>query len=153
MVRSGGQWPSFLLRRGELLHPSDLVQQLCDEVLEGEEHIIITRKDSNRRREVKRAELTSVGLKQSTSSSCEKKTTTTTTQQCESNNLCRFTTELRHHVPTHLDPGSPLYVTGHVQQLVHINLQLGDGFLLEIDKETHESSGMGKLWPNPACKT
>lgn len=34
----GGQRPSFLLRRGELLHPSDLVQQLCDEVLEGRKH-------------------------------------------------------------------------------------------------------------------
>lgn len=28
--------PSFLLRRGELLHPSDLVEQLWDEVLRGE---------------------------------------------------------------------------------------------------------------------
>lgn len=46
VVRNGGQRPSFLLRRGELLHSSDLVQQLCDEVLQGEEHIIITRKDS-----------------------------------------------------------------------------------------------------------
>lgn len=70
----GGQLPSFLLRRGELLHPSDLVQQLCDEVLEGEEHIIIIRNDSDGRREVKGAELTSVGLKQSTSRSCRKKT-------------------------------------------------------------------------------
>lgn len=73
--RIGRQRPSFLLRCGELLHPSDLVQQLCDEVLEGEEHIIRTRKDSDGRREVKGAELTSVGLKQSTSRSCGEKTT------------------------------------------------------------------------------
>lgn len=32
---SEGEGGSFLLRCGELLHPSDLVEQLCDEVLRG----------------------------------------------------------------------------------------------------------------------
>lgn len=82
VVRNGGQRPSFLLRRGELLHSSDLVQQLCDEVLQGEEHIIITRKDSVGWREVNGAGLTSVGLKQSTSKSCKKQRHN---KQCESN--------------------------------------------------------------------
>lgn len=68
----GVNCPLFLLRRGELLHPSDLVQQLSDEVLEGEEHIIRSRKDSDGGRVATGAELTSVGLKQSTRRSCEK---------------------------------------------------------------------------------
>lgn len=34
-------------------------------------------------------------------------------------------------VGIYLDPGCPLYVTRHVQQLVHIYLQLWDGLLLQ----------------------
>lgn len=34
-------------------------------------------------------------------------------------------------VVVYLDPGCPLYVTGHVQQLVHVNLQLWNGLLLQ----------------------
>lgn len=71
--------------------------------------------------------LTSVGLKQSTSKSCKgrsRKRISVYVGGC-------FVIRAGRSVGTYLDPGCPLYVTRHVQQLVHVDLQLGYGLLLQ----------------------
>lgn len=75
--------------------------------------------------------LTSVGLKQSTSKSCERIKGSLSRRLCL---VCPFLF-IYLFLKSYLDPGSPFNIAGHIQQLVHIDLQLWDGLLLDGTRE------------------
>lgn len=140
-----GRMPSFLLRRGELLHPSDLVEKLWDEVLRGEGKNRNTCGDSEW--QICTSEMFTWRGRGSLWAGEWRRTVfylsrfKTVNQQVLQNRekqdeitLCclqpSFMLWNRCACVSYLDPGCPFNITGHVEQFIHIYLQLGDGLFL-----------------------